>query len=215
MLLTLNSFIVFSFFVNIELNMIENLSNVQGLIILTIQAHCKSFQPNPGRDPSPSQEAMLYAGLYAMAIGVGGVKASLPTHGADQLDHSNKRAISSFFNWYFFSLCTGGLLAVTLLVWVQENKGWQWGFTISAVTLFLGFCIFAGGLPFYRHKFPNGSPFIRIFKVIVGHPSMKLWGNWMVAKYLNWMTRIESTGHGSNIWNCIQIHGFQYMSCLI
>lgn len=171
--------------------MIENLSNVQGLIILTIQAHCKSFQPNPGRDPSPSQEAMLYAGLYAMAIGVGGVKASLPTHGADQLDHSNKRAISSFFNWFFFSLCTGGLLAVTLLVWVQENKGWQWGFTISAVTLFLGFCIFAGGLPFYRHKFPNGSPFIRIFKVIVGHPSMKLWGNWIVAKYLNWMTRIE------------------------
>ncbi|KAI9085263.1 hypothetical protein K1719_032786 [Acacia pycnantha] len=35
-----------------------------------------------------SQEPILNGGLYAIAIGMGGIKTSLPTHGADQLDHN-------------------------------------------------------------------------------------------------------------------------------
>ncbi|XP_058092406.1 protein NRT1/ PTR FAMILY 4.1-like [Magnolia sinica] len=138
-----------------------------GLVTLTIQAHYKALQPPPGRRPSPPQAIMLYAGLYAMAAGVGGVKASLPAHGADQLDRSNKKLVSTFFNWYFFSLCMGGLSAVTILVWIQENRGWQWGFGISAGALCLALLVFAIGFPFYRHKIPSGSPLTRIFKVFL------------------------------------------------
>ncbi|XP_019056204.1 PREDICTED: protein NRT1/ PTR FAMILY 4.1-like [Nelumbo nucifera] len=137
-----------------------------GLIILTIQAHNTQLQPPTGRKPSSSQSAMLYTGLYAMAVGVGGVKASLPALGADQFDPSNKRLISSFFNWFFFSLCTGGLLAVTIMVWVQENIGWNWGFKISLMVFCLALCIFFVGCPFYRCKRPGGSPLTRFLKVL-------------------------------------------------
>lgn len=100
-----------------------------------------------------------------MAAGVGGVKASLPAHGADQLDRSDQRAVSAFFNWFFFALCLGGLGAATGMVWVQENKGWDWSFNISIIILTLALCIFTFGFPFYRYRKPSGSPLSRIFKV--------------------------------------------------
>ncbi|KAL5862031.1 hypothetical protein ACOSQ4_003327 [Xanthoceras sorbifolium] len=101
-----------------------------------------------------------------MATGVGGVKASLPAHGGDQLDHSNHRLISAFFNWFFFSLCTGGLISATVMVWIQENKGWTWSFKISVIALTLALCIFIIGFPFYRYKRLGGSSITRIFKVL-------------------------------------------------
>ncbi|KAM3731450.1 hypothetical protein ACB098_12G164200 [Castanea mollissima] len=149
-------FKTFIFFCSIEL---------LGLILLTVQAHEPHLHPAMGRRPSGSQTAILYAGLYAMAIGVGGVKATLPAHGADQLDHSNQRLISAFFNWFFFSLCTGGLISVTLMIWIEENLGWDWSFKISVIVLSVTLFIFTIGFSFYRYKLPGGSPLSRIFKV--------------------------------------------------
>ncbi|XP_050252419.1 protein NRT1/ PTR FAMILY 4.2 isoform X1 [Quercus robur] len=149
-------FKTFIFFCSIEL---------LGLILLTVQAHEPHLHPAMGRRPSGSQAAILYAGLYAMAFGVGGVKATLPAHGADQLDHSNQRLISAFFNWFFFSLCTGGLISVTLMIWIEENLGWNWSFKISVIVLSVTLFIFTIGFSFYRYKLPGGSPLSRIFKV--------------------------------------------------
>ncbi|OMO60020.1 Proton-dependent oligopeptide transporter family [Corchorus capsularis] len=136
-----------------------------GLILLTIQAQDHRLQPGPNSKPSKPQEATLYTGLYAIAAGVAGVKAALPAHGADQLDHGNQRLISAFFNWFFFSLCFGGLIASTVMIWIEENLGWNWSFKISVVTLSVALCIFAMGFPIYRFKRPGGSPLSRIYKV--------------------------------------------------
>lgn len=116
--------------------------------------------------PSESQAAILYIGLYAMASGVGGIKASLLTQGANQLERGNQRLISAFFNWFFFSLVMGGMIASTVMIWVEENKGWNWSFKISIIVLILALIIFTIGGPFYRNKLPGGSPLTRIFQVI-------------------------------------------------
>lgn len=132
---------------------------------MTIQAQDSRLQPAANNKPSKSQEAILYTGLYAIAAGVGGVKASLPAHGADQLDPTNQRLISSFFNWFFFSLCLGGLIASTVMIWIEENLGWNWSFKISVVALSVALCIFSMGFPIYRYKSPGGSTLTRIYKV--------------------------------------------------
>ncbi|KAM7262809.1 hypothetical protein ACFE04_000492 [Oxalis oulophora] len=149
---------------------------ILGLIVMTIQSHSTKLLPAPKMTPLNSQEAILYTGLYAIAIGVGGVKASLPAHGADQLDHNNQRLISAFFNWFFFSLAFGGLLACTVMVWIEENKGWNWSFIISAVMLSVALCIFLSGFRVYRYKQPAGSPFTIIMKVFGSAV-----GNWRSA----------------------------------
>lgn len=86
------------------------------------------------RRPSHTQAAIPCTGLYAMAIGIGGVKVALPAHGAGQLDHSNQRNVSAFFNWLFFFFsffppqCTGGFISATVKVCIEENKGWNRSF---------------------------------------------------------------------------------------
>ncbi|CAL1361696.1 unnamed protein product [Linum trigynum] len=137
-----------------------------GIMLLTIQAEQSRLQPPTNETPSASQAAILYGGLYAIAVGFGGIKASLPAHGADQLDHGNQGRISAFFNWFFFSLCIGGLMASTFMIWVQENLGWKWGLRLSLIALGSALCVFASGFPIYRFRRPTGSPITRILKVL-------------------------------------------------
>ncbi|CAN6812357.1 unnamed protein product [Brassica oleracea] len=154
----LTRFTAFVIFCSIEL---------LGLILLTIQAHIPKLQPQGDSTPSTLQSVVLFTGLYAVATGVGGVKASLPAHGGDQLDSRNQKLISGFFSWYFFSLCFGGFLAVTIMVWIEENKGWSSSFDICTVILASALFIFTVGFPMYRFKRPTGSPLTRIVNVFV------------------------------------------------
>nr|CAD1822164.1 unnamed protein product [Ananas comosus var. bracteatus] len=102
--------------------LISALVEFLGLLVLTIQAKFPSLQPQA----SGGAVAMLFAGLYVTALGVGGIKGSLPTHGAEQFDGDSERGRrlrSTFFNYFVFCLSAGGLIAVTFVVWVEDNKG--------------------------------------------------------------------------------------------
>lgn len=117
-----------------------------------------------------SKAAMLFAGLYLVALGVGGIKGSLPPHGAEQFDETTpqgRQQRSAFFNYYVFSLSCGALIAVTFVVWIEDNKGWKWGFGISTATILLSIPIFLLGSSTYRTKVPAGSPITTMFKVYI------------------------------------------------
>lgn len=152
---------------------------MQGLLMLTLQARvpylkpprCVSNQPgSPCHKVGGGKAVMLFAGLYMVALGVGGIKGSLPPHGAEQFDATTfegRKKRSSFFNYFIFCLSCGALIAVTLVVWMEDNKGWQWGFGISTLTILISIPIFLLGSPTYRIKTPAGSPITTIFKVLV------------------------------------------------
>ncbi|CAM0910204.1 unnamed protein product [Alopecurus aequalis] len=150
-----------------------------GLVILTIQARSPSLMPPecakvagaaPCEQVSGSKKAMLFVGLYLTALGIGGIKGSLPSHGAEQFDQDTPRGRkgrSTFFNYFVFCLSCGALIAVTFAVWVEDNKGWQWGFGISTIAILLSIPVFAAGSKFYRSKVPTGSPLATIGKVLL------------------------------------------------
>ncbi|KAL5661176.1 hypothetical protein ACJX0J_028301, partial [Zea mays] len=150
-----------------------------GLVILTVQARTPSLMPprcaSPGAggaacEPvSGAKKAVLLAGLYLTALGVGGIKGSLPSHGAEQFDERaprGRKARSTFFNYFVFCLSCGALVAVTFAVWVEDNRGWEWGFGISSVAILLSVPLFAAGSSLYRNKLPTGSPLTTIAKVL-------------------------------------------------
>lgn len=98
--------------------------------------------------------------MYALALGASGVKASLPTHGADQFDEKDPKEakqMSSYFNWLLLALCTGASVSLTLIVWIEVYKGWDKGFGLSAIAIFVGIVVFSGGFPRYRIHVTNGS----------------------------------------------------------
>ena len=147
-------------------------------MLLTVQAHYPSLKPEACdlkelqagvcKQTHGLEAGMLFIGLYLVALGVGGLKGSLPVHGAEQFDENEtkeRRLRSTFFNWFLFSICVGSLLAVTFVVWVQDNKGWQWGFAISTVSILLILIVFLGGTTVYRNNIPRGSPLTLIAQV--------------------------------------------------
>lgn len=149
----------------------------QGLILLTIQAWSPSLKPPPCNPSSlttrceevhGSKAAMLFIGLYLVALGVGGIKGSLPTHGAEQFGADTpkgRKQRSSFFNYFVFCLSCGGLIAVTFVVWIEDNKGWQWGLGVATISILLSILVFLAGSTKYRNKIPSGSPLTTISRV--------------------------------------------------
>ncbi|KAK3151519.1 hypothetical protein QOZ80_3AG0246890 [Eleusine coracana subsp. coracana] len=117
-----------------------------------------------------SQHAIVFVGLYMIAVGYGALNPCITSFGADQFDHTdederNKR--SSFFNWRCFILNAASLISGTIIVWVQDREGWFWGFTIAALFVALGAGIFVLGSAVYRFQKPRGSPVARVCQVIV------------------------------------------------
>ncbi|XP_010552806.2 PREDICTED: protein NRT1/ PTR FAMILY 4.6-like [Tarenaya hassleriana] len=162
----------FSFFIFLSSAAIQFL----GLILLTVQARTPSLMPPACKGSAGqcepvggSKAAMLFVGLYLVALGVGGIKGSLPSHGAEQFDETTpkgRRQRSTFFNYFVFCLASGALVAVTFVVWLEDNKGWEWGFGVSTISIFVSILAFLAGSRFYRNKIPSGSPLTTILKVL-------------------------------------------------
>ncbi|GJM98106.1 hypothetical protein PR202_ga15083 [Eleusine coracana subsp. coracana] len=180
LLALLGGFLSDAFFTTYAIYLVSAFVEFMGLVILTIQARTPSLMPphcdkssratTPCSPVSGAKKAMLFAGLYLTALGVGGIKGSLPSHGAEQFDEHHPRgrkARSTFFNYFVFCLSCGALVAVTFAVWVEDNKGWQWGFGISTIAILLSIPVFVSGSALYRNKVPTGSPLTTIAKVLL------------------------------------------------
>ncbi|EEF52121.1 protein NRT1/ PTR FAMILY 4.6 [Ricinus communis] len=179
LLALLGGFLADAFFTTYHIYLISAVIEFMGLLVLTVQARSSSLKPLPCVSASTSisceqvdgsKAVMLFTGLYLVALGVGGIKGSLPSHGAEQFDENTqqgRKQRSAFFNYYVFCLSFGALIAVTFAVWIEDNKGWQWGFGISTATILLSIPVFLLGSPTYRNKVPSGSPITTILKVLI------------------------------------------------
>ncbi|KAL8130505.1 hypothetical protein V2J09_019660 [Rumex salicifolius] len=148
-----------------------------GVIILTVSTIIPSLRPPPctaGSNAcipaSTTQLGVLYLALYTIALGTGGLKSSVSGFGSDQFDDTDKKErthMSKFFNWFFFFISLGSLAAVTVLVYIEDNIGRQWGYGLCACSIAVGLAVFLSGTKRYRFKKLVGSPLTQIAAVFV------------------------------------------------
>ncbi|XP_021910271.1 protein NRT1/ PTR FAMILY 3.1 [Carica papaya] len=145
-----------------------------GMIILTLSAILPKLRPPPCKGEQTCQEAdtgqlaILYVSLLLGAIGSGGIRPCVAAFGADQFDESDPKQTTKiwrYFNWYYFVMGGSILVAVTVLVYIQDNVGWGWGLGVPTIAMFLSVVAFIFGYPLYRHLDPAGSPFTRLVQV--------------------------------------------------
>jgi peptide/histidine transporter 3/4 len=140
------------------------------MLLLTLSASLPSLRPKHANENATSGElAVFYLALYLIALGTGGIKPCVSSFGADQFDDNDpkeKKRKTSFFNWFYFSINVGALIASSILVWIQTNIGWGWGFGIPTVAMGLAIGTFFFGTSLYRHQKPGGSPLTRIIQVL-------------------------------------------------
>lgn len=152
----------------------QKLQFSQGMTVLTLSASLQGLKPLCDSKnichPNGLQAIFFFIGLYLIALGTGGIKPCVSSFGADQFDDSDeseKKNKSSFFNWFYFSINIGALVASSVLVWIQTNVGWGWGFSIPTVAMAIAVVTFFSGTRLYRNQRPGGSPLTRICQVII------------------------------------------------
>ncbi|TVU51465.1 hypothetical protein EJB05_02897, partial [Eragrostis curvula] len=150
-----------------------------GYMLLACQAHFPSLHPPPCDitnhpnecTPATSRNlSLLRLGLYVIAVGEGALRVCAAALGGDQFDGDDPEELRgkiSFFNWFAFCISLGGFVGLVFVVWVQNNEGWDLGFALAALMVLVGAAVLLGGLPFYRHQVPTGSPLTRILQVFV------------------------------------------------
>ncbi|MED6192192.1 hypothetical protein PIB30_007720 [Stylosanthes scabra] len=147
-----------------------------GLISITISAVVPHLHPKPCPTQLNCQEATsyqlwtLYMSLFVISLGTGGIRPCVVPFSADQFDMSKKGVESrkwNLFNWYFWVMGLASLSALTIVVYIQDNKGWGWGLGIPTVAMFISIIAFVWGFPLYNHVKPEGSPLLRVAQVVV------------------------------------------------
>ena len=108
--------------------------------------------------------------LFLIALGTGGIRPCVVPFSADQFDMTKSGVASrkwNLFNWYFFIMGLASISALTIVVYIQDNKGWGWGLGIPTIAMLISIIAFVLGSPLYKNVKPGGSPLVRLTQVIV------------------------------------------------
>ncbi|XP_054800659.1 protein NRT1/ PTR FAMILY 5.8-like isoform X2 [Prosopis cineraria] len=129
-----------------------------GLAALTSTAVVRSRPEGKKKIPF----SFLSSSLCLVSLGQGGYNPSLQAFGADQLDDDeelpcseedskpNKKTV--FFQCWYFGVCGGSLLGVTVMSYIQDTSGWVLGFAIPAMSMAVSMLVFSCGSHIYVYK---------------------------------------------------------------
>ncbi|KAJ0428633.1 putative proton-dependent oligopeptide transporter family, MFS transporter superfamily [Helianthus annuus] len=125
---------------------------------------------NQCEGPTTGQFGFLVLALGFLAIGSGGIRPCSLPFGVDQFDPTTdegRKGISSFFNWYYATFTIIMLIAMTLVVYIQDNVSWVLGFGIPTMLMVCSIVLFFVGTRLYIYVKPGGSIFSGIAQTLV------------------------------------------------
>ncbi|KAF3965889.1 hypothetical protein CMV_009962 [Castanea mollissima] len=131
---------------------------------------CAQFSSNCG-SASPGQLIVLLSSFGLMSIGAGCIRPCSMAFGADQLDKKdnpkNERLLQSFFSWYYASIGVSTVLALTIIVYIQDHLGWKVGFGVPAILMAVSALMFLFGSSLYVKVKVEKSLFTGFIQVLV------------------------------------------------
>ncbi|CAJ1949363.1 unnamed protein product [Sphenostylis stenocarpa] len=147
---------------------------LMGLVLLSVSWFLPGLKPCDHTStcikPRKIHEVVFFLGIYLISVGTGGHKPSLESFGADQFDDNNakeRRQKMSFFNWWNSGLCSGIILGVTVIVFVQDHVNWGAADIVLTGVMAISLLIFLIGRSSYRYRTPIGSPLTPMLQVLV------------------------------------------------
>ncbi|CAK9166099.1 unnamed protein product [Ilex paraguariensis] len=130
-----------------------SIASLLGMIVLWLTAMIPQLQPSQSNSATAAQLALLFSSFGLMSIGAGCIRPCSIAFGADQLANkenpNNERVLESFFNWYYASTGVSTVLALTVIVYIQENLGWAVGFGVPAILMVFSAVMFYLGSSLY------------------------------------------------------------------
>ncbi|KAG5098302.1 hypothetical protein JHK82_048156 [Glycine max] len=166
---------------------IGSFSSLLGLTMLWLTAMFPDLKPScesymlDCNFGTPAQQALLFLSMGLISIGAGCVRPCSIAFGADQLNikerSNDEKLLDSYFNWYYTSIAISTVIALSVIVYIQENLGWKIGFGLPALLMFISAVSFILGLPFYVKVKPSHSlltTFVQVAVVAVKNRKLSL-----------------------------------------
>ncbi|XP_023747939.1 protein NRT1/ PTR FAMILY 2.13 [Lactuca sativa] len=151
-----------------------------GMVMLTLIVAIPSLHPPPCthqqaqlnqcQGPTTVHMGVLVLALGFLTIGSGGIRPCSLPFGVDQFDPTTdegKKGINSFFNWYYTTFTIILLIALTLVVYIQDQVSWFWGFTIPTFLMVCSIVLYFVGTKMYVYVKPEGSIMSGILQAFV------------------------------------------------
>lgn len=111
------------------------------------------------------RRAFYLLGLIFVCVGTGGIKANVSPFGALQVQDVGPKAVQTFFNWFYWFVNAGALIAYGGSAAVQQNVSFAWGYVIPFFSMILAIIFLLLGRKHYRYRPLKGSMMADSFKV--------------------------------------------------
>ncbi|KAK9055931.1 hypothetical protein SSX86_027018 [Deinandra increscens subsp. villosa] len=171
------AFISDSYFGRFRVIAFGSLSTLLGMTLLWLTSMVPQLTPSSCHEPdcdspasTPTQLAFLFSCFILLSIGSGCIRPCSIAFGADQLKHhptlNNQRLIDSYFNWYYASVAISTLIAFTVIVYIQEQLGWQVVFAVTALIMVCSTLMFLLGSSLYVKVEVSESLFSGLLQVV-------------------------------------------------
>ncbi|KAL5018748.1 hypothetical protein ScPMuIL_004470 [Solemya velum] len=99
----------------------------------------------------------FFVGLALISIGTGGIKANVGPFGAEQVKDLGPWAIQSFFNWFYWFINAGSLVAYAGVAYIQQEVSFAVGFAVPLCSMVVAQIVFVAVRNRYIHTEPTGS----------------------------------------------------------
>ncbi|KAI4329233.1 hypothetical protein L6164_021520 [Bauhinia variegata] len=148
-----------------------------GMALMLLTAMISQARPPPCshsikscKSATGGQLAILLLSFALVSIGGGGISCSL-AFGADQLykkvNPKKQRVLESFISWYIASQAMAVIIALTGIIYMQDQFGWKVGFGVPAALMLLSTILFYLASSIYVKEKPHSSLFTGFAQVIV------------------------------------------------
>lgn len=139
---------------------------ILGLFLLPASAVDYTHWFSDGQDLSrEARKAYFFLGLVFVAIGTGGIKANVGPFGAQQVDDLGADAVQSFFNWFYWFINAGAVVAYSGVAYIQQEIGFDFGFLVPLISMILALIVFMLAKGRYKHTPPGDSILTQSFLV--------------------------------------------------
>ncbi|XP_064623127.1 solute carrier family 15 member 4-like [Lineus longissimus] len=135
-------------------------------------------------------------GLTLIAIGTAGIKANVSPFGAQQLESAGPHAVQVFFNWFYWFINVGAVIAYGGVMYVQQEISFEIGYLIPAISMVVAVIIFVLAGKKYKRQPPGGSVLTRTFKITTDAISIK---KTSIYKYSSFLDFAKFSNGGDHI----------------
>ncbi|XP_063446992.1 solute carrier family 15 member 4-like [Mytilus trossulus] len=131
---------------------------VIGLVLLPASAvDYRAWFGNYNDISTETRKGFFISSLVLIAIGTGGIKANVGPFGAQQVENLGPQAVQSFFNWFYWFINVGAIIAYSGVAAVQQDVGFDVGFLIPLISMIIALVIFVLNKSKYKSSPAGGS----------------------------------------------------------